>query len=191
MVDAIYCQEGLGPVFGKPVEMDLIVAGSDLVAVDAVCGYITGFEPEEVPITAEAAKRGLGVVGKEDIDVLGEPIEAVSRRFMRVLEDERLKIEGLNLFYGGVTCSGCRMGIMSSLFDMKEANQLNYLEGITIVTGAPEIAEPIPEDSLVTVGRCVPRERRGKRHVRGCPPNNLDIVQAIIGDRAKAERHWE
>ena len=29
------------------------------------------------------------------------------------------------------------------------------------------------------------------RYVKGCPPNNLDIVQAIIGDRAKAERHWE
>jgi len=191
IVDAIYCQEGLGPVFGKPVEMDLIIAGCDLVAVDAVCGYIAGFEPEEVPITTEAFRRGLGMANRKDIEVVGEPIEAVSRRFMRVLEDERLKIERFNLLYGGVTCSGCRMGIMSSLFDMKEAKQLAYLEGVTIVTGNPEMTEAIPEDDLVTVGRCVPPEKRGKRHVRGCPPNNLDIVQAIIGERAKAERHWE
>jgi len=191
VVDAIYCQEGLGPVFGRPVEMDLIVAGHDLVAVDAVCGYITGFEPEEVPITAEAVRRGLGVADRKDIEVVGEPIESVSRRFMRVLEDERLKIEGFNLLYGGVTCSGCRMGIMSSLFDMKEASQLMYLQDVTIVTGAPEIPEYIPEDSIVTVGRCVPPDKRSQRHVKGCPPNNLDIVQAIIGDRAKVERHWE
>lgn len=191
VVDAIYCQEGLGPAFGKPVEMDLIVMGHDLVAVDAVCGYITGFEPEEVPITAEAARRGLGVADRKDIEVVGEPIESVFRRFMRVLEDERLKIEGLNLLYGGVTCSGCRMGIMSSLFDMKEANQLMYLQDITIVTGDPEIPEHIAEDSIVTVGRCVPPDKRSKRHVKGCPPNNLDIVQAIIGGRTKAERHWE
>jgi len=191
IVDAIYCQEGLGPVFGKPVEMDLIIAGCDLVAVDAVCGYIAGFEPEEVPITTEAFRRGLGMANRKDIEVVGEPIEAVSRRFMRVLEDERLKIERFNLLYGGVTCSGCRMGIMSSLFDMKEAKQLAYLEGVTIVTGNPEMTEAIPEDDLVTVGRCVPPEKRGKRHVRGCPPNNLDIVKAIIGERAKAERHWE
>ena len=191
VVDAIYCQEGLGPAFGKPVEMDLIVAGHDLVAVDALCGYITGFEPEEVPITAEAARRELGVADRKDIEVVGEPIESVFRRFMRVLEDERLKIEGLNLLYGGITCSGCRMGIMSSLFDMKEANQLMYLQDITLVTGAPEIPEYIAEDSLITVGRCVPPDKRSQRHVRGCPPNNLDIVQAIIGDRAKVERHWE
>jgi len=191
VMDAIYCQEGLGPVFGKPVEMDLIVAGYDLVAVDAVCGYIAGFEPEEVPITTEAFSRRLGMANRKDIEVVGEPVEAVSRRFMRVLEDERLKIERFNLLYGGVTCSGCRMGIMSSLFDMKEAKQLAYLEGVTIVTGDPNLPEYIREDNTVTVGRCVPPEKRGKRHVRGCPPNNLDIVQAIIGERAKAERHWE
>lgn len=191
VVDAIYCQEGLGPVFGKMVEMDLVVAGDDLVAVDAVCGYITGFEPAEVPITAEAARRGLGVADRQDIKVVGEPIESVFRRFVRFLEDERLKIEGVNLLYGGITCSGCRMGIMSALFDMKEANQLSYLQDITLVTGAPEIPEYVPEDRLVTVGRCVPPEKRSQRHVRGCPPNNLDIVQAIIGDRARAERHWQ
>ena len=190
LVDAIYCQEGLGPIFGKPVEMDLIIAGRDAVAVDAVCGYVTGFEPEEVPITAEAAQRGIGVARRDEIEVVGEPIEAVYRRFMRVLEDERLKIDGVNLLYGNITCTGCRMGIMSSLFDMKAANQLMYLPGITIVTGNPEIPEYVPQDGLVTVGRCVPAHKRSKRHVKGCPPNNLNIVQAIIGDRAKADRNW-
>ncbi|MGD0627123.1 MAG: DUF362 domain-containing protein [Thermodesulfobacteriota bacterium] len=191
IVEAIYCQEGLGPIFGKPVEMDLIVAGRDAVAVDAVCGYISGFEPEEVPITAEAVRRGLGVADRKEIEIVGESMESVYRRFMRVLEDERLRIEGLDLIYGNVTCSGCRMGIMSSLFDMKEANQLMYLPGITIATGDPEIPDYIPKDSLVTVGRCVPQNKRSTRHVPGCPPNNLDIVQAIIGERTQAERHYE
>jgi uncharacterized protein (DUF362 family) len=45
IVDGIYCQEGLGPVFGKPVEMDLILAGRDLVAVDTVCGLVMDFKP--------------------------------------------------------------------------------------------------------------------------------------------------
>ncbi len=191
IVDAIYCQEGLGPIFGKPVEMDLIVAGPDAVAVDAVCGYITGFGPEEVPITLEATRRGSGVAERGDIEILGESIESVHRRFMRALEDERMKIEGIDLIYGEATCTGCRMGIMSSLFDMKEADQLMYLPGITVVTGDPEIPETVPKDGLVTVGRCVPKGKRSNRHVKGCPPNNLDIVQAIIGDRDKAERHWE
>ena len=191
IVDAIYCQEGLGPIFGKPVEMDLIVAGQDAVAVDAVCGFITGFEPEEVPITLEAAQRGLGVMNRDAIEVVGESIASVYRRFMRVLEDDRVKIEGFDMIYGEATCTGCRMGIMSSLFDMKESDHLSYLPGVTIITGDPEIPEALPREGLVTVGRCVPKEKRTDRHVKGCPPNNMDIVQAIIGDRAKADRHWE
>ena len=191
IVDAVYCQEGLGPIFGRPVEMDLIVAGGDAVAVDAVCGFVTGFEPEEVPITREAAQRGLGVMYREEIDIVGESIASVHRRFMRVLEDDRIKIEGFDMIYGEATCTGCRMGVMSSVFDMKAADQLIYLPGITVVTGDPEMPEALPEEGLVTVGRCVPKEKRTDRHVKGCPPNNMDIVQAIIGDRAKAERHWE
>ena len=191
IVDAIYCQEGLGPIFGKTVEMDLVLAGRDLVAVDAVCGYIAGFSPEEVAITREAALRGLGVSAREDIKVIGESIESVQRPFMRVLEDDRMKIEGFELLYGEATCTGCRMGVMSSIFDMKEANQMMYLDGITVVTGDPEIPEAIPKDGLVQVGRCVPKNKRNERYVKGCPPNNLDIVQAIIGDRDKVERHWE
>jgi hypothetical protein len=74
---------------------------------------------------------------------------------------------------------------------MKEGDQLMYLPGITVMTGNPDIPEAVPGEGIVTVGRCVPKEKRGDRYVRGCPPNNLDIVQAIIGDRAKAERHWE
>ena len=191
IVDAIYCQEGLGPIFGKTVEMDLILAGRDLVAVDAVCGYIAGFSPEEVAITREATVRGLGVSDREDIKVIGESIESVQRPFMRVLEDDRMKIEGFELLYGEATCTGCRMGVMSSIFDMKENNQMMYLDGITVVTGDPEIPEAVPKDGLVPVGRCVPKNKRNERYVKGCPPNNLDIVQTIIGDRDKVERHWE
>jgi len=190
VVDAIYCQEGLGPVFGKPVEMDLIVAGKDLVAVDAVCGLIAGFEPDEVLLTKNAAERGLGTNSKEKIDIVGVPLEKVCRRFLRAEEDNPVKVEGFSLIYGGVTCTGCRNTVMSALVDMRNAGQLMYLPGVTVVTGDPEIPPFIPTDSLVTVGKCVPEWKRGKLHVKGCPPNNVYVVQAIIGERAKAKRMY-
>jgi uncharacterized protein (DUF362 family) len=84
IVDGIFCQEGLGPVFGKPVEMDLILAGRDLVAVDTICGVVTGFAPEEVLLTQMAAKRGMGTAKLEEIEVLGEPVQKVRRRFPEV-----------------------------------------------------------------------------------------------------------
>lgn len=66
-----------------------------------------------------------------------------------------------------------------------------YLGDTTIVTGDPEIPEHIPTDSIITVVRCVPRAKMSKCHFSGCPPSNVDIVRAIVGEHAKVERHWE
>jgi uncharacterized protein (DUF362 family) len=190
LVDGIYCQEGLGPVFGKPVEMDLILASKDLVAVDAICSRIMGFDPERVLLSKNAAERGLGVYQTEKIEVVGVPVEKVLRRFLRAEEDNPVKVEGFNLMFGGITCTGCRNTVMSALVDMRNADQLMYLPGVTVVTGDPEIPPFIPSASLVTVGKCVPEWKRGKLHVKGCPPNNAYVVQAIIGERGKAKRMY-
>jgi len=190
VVDAIYCQEGLGPVFGRPVEMDLILAGKDLVAVDTVCGLIMGFEPEEVLLSQMAAARGLGTSNREEIAIGGEPLAKVRRRFLRSTEDNPVEVEGFNLIYGGVTCTGCRNTVMSALADMRNADQLMYLPGVTVITGDPEVPSFVPSDRIVTVGKCVPESKRGQRYVKGCPPNNAYVVQAIIGDRAKAKRMY-
>ncbi len=190
LVDGIYCQEGLGPIFGKPVEMDLIVAGRDLVAVDAVCGLIMGYEPEKVLLTKNGAERGLGTYKQEEMELVGVPVEKVRRRFLRAEEDNPVKVEGFNLIFGGVTCTGCRNTVMSALVDMRNADQLMYLPGVTVVTGDPEIPPFVSSEGLVTVGKCVPEWKRGKVHVKGCPPNNAYVVQAIIGERAKAKRMY-
>ncbi len=190
IVDAIYCQEGLGPVFGRPVKMDLVIAGKDLIAVDSVSGRIIGYEPEEVLLTRKGAERGLGAGESDQIEVLGESINSVRRRFLRAAEDNPVQIEGFNLVYGGITCTGCRNTVLSALTDMRNANQLMYLPGITVVTGDPEIPATIAKDSIVAVGKCVPESKRGKKYVKGCPPNNAYVVQAIIGDREKAKRMY-
>jgi uncharacterized protein (DUF362 family) len=190
IVDAIYCQEGLGPVFGKPVKMDLILAGKDLVAVDSVAGRIIGYDPEEVLLTKKGAERGLGTSEPNEIEILGESVNSVYRRFLRSTEDDPVQIEGFNLVHGGITCTGCRNTVLSALSDMRNADQLMYLPGVTVITGDPSIPPSIAKGSIVAVGKCVPHSKRGGNYVKGCPPNNAYVVQAIIGDRAKAKRMY-
>ena len=190
IVDAIICQEGLGPVFGKPLEMDLILAGRDLVAVDAICSRITGYEPEDVLLTINASERGLGNYRSEQIEVIGEPVKSVRRRFLRSTEDDPVQVEGFNLIFGGVTCTGCRNTVMSALADMRNADQLMYLPGVTVVTGDPQMPPFVDMEKIVAVGKCVPQSKQGKNYVKGCPPNNAYVVQAIIGDRGKAKRMY-
>jgi uncharacterized protein (DUF362 family) len=191
VVDAIICQEGVGPVFGRPVEMNLIVAGKDLVAVDSTCAQLIGYKPSETLLTVNAAARGLGVMDPDQIEVIGEPLESVKRRFLRSVEDNPVEgVEGFQLIQGEATCTGCRNTVMSALIDMRNADQLMYLPGVAVVTGGAPLPEGVPRESIVTIGKCTPKESQTERHVKGCPPNNALVVDAIIGGRAAVKRMY-
>jgi len=68
-------------VHGTPVEMNLIIAGSDMVAVDTVSAAIMGIDPRKVKYLQLAAKCGLGVSDLNKIEILGEKIDKVKRKF--------------------------------------------------------------------------------------------------------------
>jgi uncharacterized protein (DUF362 family) len=82
VVDGIIAGEG-HETSGNPVEMNLVIAGTDPVAVDAVGAAVMGISPTDVKHLVLAEKKGLGTCDLEKITVLGEPIEKVKRKFHR------------------------------------------------------------------------------------------------------------
>jgi len=48
----------------------------------------------------------------------------------------------------------------------------------------------VPPESIIAVGICVPQHKRGNRFVTGCPPNNVAVVQEILGGRVQAVRTY-
>lgn len=84
VIDGIVAGEG-HEVSGNPVEMNLVIAGTDPVAVDAVGAAVMGISPTEVKHLVLAEKKGLGTCHLENIEVIGEPIDKVKRKFRRSL----------------------------------------------------------------------------------------------------------
>ncbi|MEM3874999.1 MAG: DUF362 domain-containing protein [Candidatus Bathyarchaeia archaeon] len=82
VIDGIIAGEG-HETSGNPVKMDLVIAGTDPVAVDAVGAAVMGVSPTEVKHLVLAKKRGLGTCQLENIEVVGESIEKVRRNFRR------------------------------------------------------------------------------------------------------------
>jgi uncharacterized protein (DUF362 family) len=72
IVDGITCMEGNGPLIGHPKSMGLIIAGKNLVSVDAVCSNLMGYNPHDIAHIAEAAKNGLGEIDVTKINILGD-----------------------------------------------------------------------------------------------------------------------
>lgn len=80
VIDGIIAGEG-HETSGNPVKMDLVIAGIDPVAVDAVGAAVMGIPPTEVKHLVLAEKKGLGTCRLENIEIIGEPIERVRRKF--------------------------------------------------------------------------------------------------------------
>ncbi|MDR1831940.1 MAG: DUF362 domain-containing protein [Fusobacteriaceae bacterium] len=184
VIDGTVGQEGLGPIFGNPVPMGLIIASTDIVAADAVGGKIVGYEPRDVPITVSANARGLGEMDLSKIEIRGVPIADVARRFVRACET---KIEGLppfELLFDEGTCTGCRNTVVSVLMDLKTQNLESCLKDKCIVCG-PLKAERIPaglaKEQLIVVGICAKALAEKGVFVPGCPPNNSYVVEAVVG----------
>jgi len=83
VVDGSMAMEGDGPVGGPLVKMDLIIAGTDPLATDIVTAKIMGFEPEEIPTFLWAEKAGMKKVSLGKIEIRGEELDKVRRRFVR------------------------------------------------------------------------------------------------------------
>ncbi|MGQ9679832.1 MAG: DUF362 domain-containing protein [Candidatus Bathyarchaeia archaeon] len=83
IVDGIVAMEGNGPLIGTPRKLDLIVAGTNPVAVDSICCRMMGFEPAEVKHIINAEKLGIGESNLKSIELVGDVQEFKSYSFER------------------------------------------------------------------------------------------------------------
>ena len=81
IIDGILAMEADGPATGgKTRRLNLLLAGSDCVALDTVMAKIMGITNQEVLSTKEAALRGLGEAQLSRIKIEGEDIEKLNIR---------------------------------------------------------------------------------------------------------------
>lgn len=80
-MDGTVCGDGAGPRTMHPVTQNLILAGSDSVAIDSVAARLMGFDPMTIGYLRLSHDRGLGVADPRDIEVEGEPIDGINFGF--------------------------------------------------------------------------------------------------------------
>lgn len=85
IMDGILAMEGNGPFAGTPVAMNVILASTDPVALDAVFCRLIGIDPLIVPTIQFGAEYGLGVYREKDIILCGETsLENLVRKEFKV-----------------------------------------------------------------------------------------------------------
>ena len=81
LVDGIVGMQGLGPIQGTPVNLNLIISGLNPVTVDAVCCHVMGINPYAVETLWKAYKAGVGEIDINKTEVLGEIVDDVKKKF--------------------------------------------------------------------------------------------------------------
>ncbi len=81
VMDGTVAGDGAGPRTMVPRVKNIILAGADSVALDAVAARLMGFRPLEIPYLRICHELGLGVADPQEIEVLGEDVAGVDFGF--------------------------------------------------------------------------------------------------------------
>ena len=194
VLDGLVGQEADHAAEGSPVEMGLIMASKDAVALDAVAGAVMGLDPSEVDTTRIAGEAGLGEASLSEIEVVGETIESVRRPFARPdVELSEAKLPGLRLFAGDY-CRSCSYYVRRGLDRLKREGLLNEEHPLTVIVGKDPVLPADVPCPIAVLGDCAlasqsvkSAERRllrqGRLHtIQACPPMAFRIRAADMLD---------
>lgn len=85
IMDGIVGMEGPGPAGGTPRRLEVILASSNLLALDEMAARIIGYPHGKIPVAAEAFYRGEWLCAMTDIETLGDPVESfITRDYKKV-----------------------------------------------------------------------------------------------------------
>jgi uncharacterized protein (DUF362 family) len=94
LMDGLVGMQGRGPINGYPIDLNVLLASRDPVALDATAMRLIGLEPRISQHVVHAQQLGLGTLGEEEIEVDG-PFAEVMTRVEPAQEDWAIKL--LNL----------------------------------------------------------------------------------------------
>ncbi|MEX0602313.1 MAG: DUF362 domain-containing protein [Bacteroidota bacterium] len=81
IMDGTTAGNGPGPRTMIPEQKNVILAGADQTAIDAVAARLMGFDPLSIKYLSLAHARGLGCADPRDITVVGDSIEGIDWKF--------------------------------------------------------------------------------------------------------------
>jgi len=99
VTDGTFAGDGPGPRAMRWHVKNVILAGADQVAVDAVSARMMGFDPMSIGFIRLAHEMGLGCGDTERIEIVGEDISAVDWGFKA--GEETFASRGQKLIYSG------------------------------------------------------------------------------------------
>lgn len=139
IMDGVVAMEGNGPKSGDPINMNVILASEDPIALDSVMSKLMNLDPLYNPTAKYGKEWGLGTYSIDEIDIVGENIDDyIKKDFDVVRKPAQSVMNGKsvsfvkNMFVPKpvINTSSCeKCGVCIEVCPV-EGNAVNWREGI-------------------------------------------------------------
>jgi uncharacterized protein (DUF362 family) len=187
IIDGLIGQEDFGPVSGTPKPMNILIGGTNPVAVDAVAMRIMGLDPATSPPVFLAYLQGIGPIDQKNIKVLGPSIDEVASPFKQPFID---LANGNDIaIHGDSACPGCRGYLHFVLAKLRRPDPLDmnhslmdrpFEKKVNIFLGPSPDKEVDPNEKNIFMGICQQHNADTGQFLPGCPPHAEVIVNGIF-----------
>ncbi len=180
LIDGTYALEGQGPTLGHPLKLNLCLAGSDFVALDAVATRLMGFSPQDITHLRLAHLQGLGEIDLKKITLLGAPIDTVSQQFLRPSNEIIGIAPNVHVYAGGACRPGCFAWARVGLDRLIKRNELTKYGAITIIIGKNPAVPDDLRGQVFVVGDCAEDYSDRGYFFKGCPAFDVWDMRKIL-----------
>ena len=180
IADGSVAGEGNGPMANTGADFRTILAGTDCRALDVVSAKLMGFDPNEILILQKAAEA-MGPLGLEDIEILGEPLEACTKQFKRCIQSFEPP-PGIECDTS-TACPACAGVLQLAVDRFAGSDAMEKIGPLRIVCGTRD-CEPKPGEMIMAVGKCQAHMQNSGYSVPGCPPQVFlvaDEIRSMLG----------
>lgn len=187
IIDGLTAQEGFGPVYGSSKITNLVIGGTNPVAVDAVTTRIMGLDPTLSPPVYLAYMQGLGPLETEKIITIGAPIEEVITPVKEADLDLRsgkyLKV------HADRACPGCKGYLHYVLYKLRRPDPAHpgallidrpFEKRVNLFLGPVTRTEPNPDEMNIFLGTCQRHHAAMGKHLPGCPPHAEVLMKGVF-----------
>lgn len=177
IIDGTVGMEGMGPAYGSPKPMGMVIVSEDALSADAVASRLMGFSPDRIPHLKLAYLKGLGEIREgrmsiEPKDYLKwvKPFEPPPETFSFVFPDVVVHDRG--------SCSACLSTLLIFL-----KGHLHKLGGYRLVDqkihiGIGKYLNSCPKGTIL-IGNCTSHLTHRGIFIGGCPPVSSQILKVL------------
>jgi uncharacterized protein (DUF362 family) len=183
IIDGSVCMEGLGPGAGTPKELNVVLAGTDAFAADAVACRLMGRSASEIPHLRIGSENGCGVIDLNQIRVSPENWMDYASEFEAAPQNLTFEFPNVEVLDKN-SCSACQSTLLLFLKRYGDVLPEYICDGDRLRVAIGKGHDELPEGTLC-IGQCTVCQKDNNIFVPGCPPVGSQIFKTLKQSRSQ------